>query len=463
MRVTEPDRVPPKIPADEMPADELSADKPAADESPADFDTAASWTFGRVRVCVAAGLLLTLGLTATGYRIVTDYQTPGPFDPTSQGLCDFHNGIYFPARAVLAGESPYSDAYAAKYPVARQIPFFSPIILVLHAPLAWLPLRMAEVLHIGLQLVLLAVMACWIARAAGMPRRIDVILSVASAIVLSRGGHITLFNGYFTFQIVLATFLSVYWADKKPLHAALALFVVSAKPTYILPLGFLMLARGNLRALAVGAVFSITGAAASLGWIAFHEGGGDLAAGVRILRDQIIDTQAVHRSMEDESPVFSWTRLDLFAIIAKWRGEDPGDLPHLLAMFAFLVAPMAVLWRRRQSGLDDGIGGLTGAVVMTGMLVSLYHQSYDSLLLAAPVAGLVVGRLPAWRSRHRVTRAVLVGLLSLPAVNYVSTRFFLSRLDLSESVVKVVTSVNGLSLAIGLVLLCVIASRPAKS
>ncbi|TWT98734.1 glycosyltransferase family 87 protein [Neorhodopirellula pilleata] len=416
------------------------------------------------RLVWIGALALMLGLSVTVYRIVTDYQTPGPFTPDRQGLCDFHNGIYYPARATMAGESPYSEAYAAKNPVARQIPFFSPVILWLHAPFAILPLRVAEVLHTVWQIAVLIGIAIVSCRAAGWGRRFDVVLLVSAAIVWTRAGHVTLFNGYFTFELVLATFLALRWADQKPWAAGWMLVIVSAKPTYILPLGFLMLARGNGRAIVIGAVFSVIAAAASLGWIAYHEGNGDLSTGFGLLADQVVQTQEVHRAMEDESPVHSWTRLDLFAIIAKWAGRDPGDLPHLFVMFAVLVMPMWVLWCRRQRSIDDGITGLTGGLVMTTMLVSLYHQSYDALLVVPPILGLIGGlaagdKLKDQPTLGRPIRIALIVLMGWPLVNYLSTRMFLLRWDLSETTTKILASLNGISLAFALVVLTYVAYR----
>jgi hypothetical protein len=417
------------------------------------------WHVDNRALAFVSSLLLLLGLGGTIYRTVKNYQTPGPFTPEAQGLCDFHNGIYYPARAVLAGESPYSDAYAAKYPVARQIPFFSPVILILHSPLAVLPLRLAEILNTIFQIVLLFAIACIAAHAAGFRHRIDVALAIAAVMIFTRGGHITLFNGYFTYQLVIATFLAIAWAERRPMASGWMLMVVSAKPTYILPLGFLMLARGNIRALIIGAVLSIAGAVIPLAWIAHHEGGGNLGEGLSLLIQQIVDTQEVHRSMDDESPVNSWTRLDLFAIIAKWTGNDPGDAAHLSVMFALLIVPMLVLWRRQRVGMDDGIAGLTGALLMLGLLVSLYHQSYDSLLMTAPIAGAIGLQLPAWKRMGTRRRLALISLMGFPALNYLSTRTCLNRFELSEQTVRIFTSLNGLSLAAALLIVCVLAWR----
>lgn len=416
------------------------------------------WRAGNRSLTVVAGLISIVLLSVTMVRIVVRYQTPGPFTPDRQGYCDFHNGIYYPARAVMAGESPYSDAYAAKYPVARQIPFFSPVILWLHAPLAVLPLRTAEIINAVWQIGLLLLIAIVCAREANLPRRVDWTLWIACGLVASRAGHVTLFNGYFTLELVLATFLAVAWADRRPAWSGVMLMIVSAKPTYILPLGFLMLARGNWRAIGIGAIFSIAAAAISLGGLAYQEGNGDLRRGTTKLVDQISRTQEIHRGMEDESPIHSWTRLDLFAVVSKWTGNEPGDWPHLLAMFAVLAIPMAILWKRRRcldaERRDDGIAGVTGGLIMTTMLVSLYHQSYDALLLAAPIVGAIGGRKTAWQAVPPFSRWTLIALMGWPLMNYFSTRSFLSRWELSETVVMTITSLNAVSLTLALILLC---------
>jgi len=422
------------------------------------------WQWGDRRIIGFALVLIAVLFALTVYRIVAFYQTPGPFTPERQGLCDFHNGIYFPTRAVLAGESPYSQAYAAKYPVARQIPFFSPVILVLHAPLVLLPLGLAETIHHLVQWVMVIGIAV-LAAAAASVRRFDFVLVVVAAILVSRGGHVTLFTGYFTFQLVLATLLALKWADNRPWWSAVALMIVASKPTYILPLGFLMSARGHWKALIRGAGFSLLGTGATLAPLVYQEGGGDLSRGVRVLVSQIAETQAVHRSMEDESPVYSWTRLDLFAIVAKWRGLDPGDLQHLIGMGVVLAVPMMVLWkRRRQAGSPasdaaEQIGGIDGALILTASLVSLYHQSYDALLMVVPVAAILMGRNWPWSHSPLGHRGWLAALLAWPLLNYFSTRMFLLRLDPSPQWVKVLTSLNGLALTVGLIWLCLWAWR----
>lgn len=401
-----------------------------------------------------------LGVLVTALRTVKQYQTPGPFDPAAQGMCDFHNGIYFPTRALIAGISPYGNEYATDYPVARQIPFFSPGILVLHAPLAVLPLRWAEVLYFALCVAMVVGIATLAAHAAGVGGRVEWIAGLAALIVFSRGGHITLFDGYFTFELILATFLAIRFADRRPWLAATALAVVSAKPTFILPLGFLLLARGNLRALILGATLSVLAAGLPLGWLAYHEGirqtgSVDLSAGLEKVIDDIGIAQEVHMSEPDESPLHSWTRLDLLAGICKWTGSEPGQPVHLAVMFVMLAFPMWLLLRRMRARHDDGLGGGTGALIVLTLLSSLYHQSYDALLLVAPLAAATASREVFWSTMSSATRCVLIVLLAIPLLNYLSTRMFLSRVDFGEVGFRILTSVNAFVIAAAWALVCV--------
>jgi hypothetical protein len=398
--------------------------------------------------------MLALGLSATGFRIIKQYQTPGPFDDSRQGYCDFHNGVYYPSLAFLRGVSPYGPEYAADYPVARQIPFFSPMILVLHAPFALLPLRVAEISYFIVSIMVLYAIAALCAAAAGARNRLDIVLAIMAGAVFTRCGHITLFDGYFTFELALGTFLAIHWADRRPLLAGLALMIASGKPTFLLPLGFLMLARGNYKALLWGAALSIISVALPLAWLAHHEGNGNLVEGTKNVLEHIKTSQEIHLNEPNESPVKSWTRLDLLAVIAKWRGADPGQLTHLAVMGAVLLVPIVLLVKRRRLGLDDGLAGMTGALILITILVSIYHQSYDAMLIAAPLSGLLICQVDAWKSLSRTWQRLLILLLLIPPGNYLSTQMVLKRFDPESNLVLVATSLNGIALALLLTLLC---------
>ena len=297
----------------------------AINESPAS-EYAKKIVVGNALVAIIAALLFCFGVSATAWRTVRHYQTPGFFPLNQEGMCDFHNGLYFPATALIRGDSPYGPKYADQYPVARQIPFFLPSVLLLHTPLTWLPLGVADVVYFTGSVLLILGIAAMVASLLAEARsthkiRLDHVLAIAAVTVLSRGGHITLFNGYFTFELVLATFIAIHYGDRKPLVAALALAFVASKPNYIISLGFLLLARGNVKAVIWGAAFTIIAAGLPMLWLAYSEGNGDLGAGIQTVQTHIEQTQEIHRGQRDESPVYSWTRIDLLAIIAKWMGQ----------------------------------------------------------------------------------------------------------------------------------------------
>jgi Glycosyltransferase family 87 len=403
---------------------------------------------------LAIGLIfLVLGVAATAFRTVKKYHEPTSDHNTAmEGMCDYHNGMYFPARAVLKGISPYGQDYADANPVARQIPFFSPSILVLHAPVVLLPIHVGEVIFFTISVACVIGIGLLLSAAVGEPRRLDFAIGIAAVLVFSRAGHITLYDGYFTFEIVLATFLAIHWGDRRPWLAALALAIVASKPTYILPLGFLLLMRGNVKAIVLGAVISILTTIVPMLWIAWNEGEGDMRAGVNILLEDIAATQDLHRAQEDESPVNSWTRIDLLAIIAKWTRDDPNDATHLMVMAGVLLPALLVLHLRRRRNLDDGLVGITGAIILTATVVSIYHQSYDALLLAAPLAGLAGYRMNLWADQPRWLQVFVAALILIPLYSYFSTRMVLERLGVDHMDARVATSVNGVCLAVLLVI-----------
>ena len=433
---------------------------------------------GNTRVAVIAAILFALGISATLWRTVHQYQPPGAFDQKQHGLCDFHNGLYFPAMALVHGISPYGFEYVDQYPVASQIPFFLPSFLLLHAPLSMLPLLVAEVAYFSFTVILILVISGLLAHLLAKNQsdeaplnqvlRLDHLLTIAAVILFSRGGHITLFNGYFTFELILATFVAIHFGNKKPFLAALALALIASKPNCILPLGFLLLARGNVKAVLGGAVITIVAAGIPTLWLAYNEGGGDIVAGLETLQQQIEQTQEIHRSHKSESPVHSWTRIDLLAIVAKWTGNDPQELTHLVVM-GFILAP--VLWlldKRRRWGVDDGLLGMTGALILTTTLVSVYHQSYDVSLLMAPLAGIVCG-VPSktWYGKFSWARWSAAALMLVPLYNYLSTRAALEAFGWGlegEAVMgaRVFTSISGIALVVLLVLLGCLAVRPSQ-
>ena len=427
------------------PTDEAS---PAIDRPAAEVDESTSrWSIGNRWGLAVATVVFMAAALGTATRIVRDYGPPGPFDESHQGLCDFHNGLYFPSRALAAGISPYGYDYADNYPVSRPIPFYSPSVLVLHLPLTLLPLGVAEVVWVAFCYGLILAMAGFLVHIAtprGSPRRLDAVVGLAALIACSRGGHITVYNGYFTLELIFASLAAIWYADRHPNLSAVGLAIAAIKPTFILPLGLLMLARGNTNAIVRGAILTIVVTFGPLLFLAHHAGGGDLVAGGRELLAQIQTTQEIHRAVQSESPVYSWTRIDALALVAKWMGGDPPQWIYLVTMVGLCVPAMAALDRRRREGVDDGLLGVTGWIIVATTLVSIYHQFYDALLLLGPWVGLFVAwRTGVVRQRHQ---AWLLVLAVFPLFNFLTARFIVSQFPPSSLAGGLLTSVNALAL-----------------
>lgn len=421
--------------------------------------------------CLLASLTV-LGLTAA--RIVHTHQTPGPFDPDSQGFCDFQNGVYFPSQAFLNRLSPYSQQYAANYPVPRSTPFYSPFTFALHVPFALSSLSLAEPIYFVWMILLAGGIAAlttrWICKSdelallRSVSSRWAIFASTLLLLVISRGGQQTLYTGYFTFEIILATLISVQYATSRPWLSGLCLAIVACKPNYVLPLGFLMLARGNYKSLSIGAAISIITAVVCAAWIMPEGGMGELL-------QQIDQTQQIHKADPIERPVNSWIRLDWPAILSKWMEWDPNEWQYLAAMLV-MVVPSAIALRayyRRNPQDQGGVLGLGGAVILITTLVSVYHHAYDAPLMI-PVAmqfGLMLVHSSASsqvvrsaNSSFSITqRVVLLALICLPLVNYASSQAFLQRFQVVGVGFQLATSLNGLALLIAWFVLMAILIR----
>lgn len=392
-------------------------------------------------------LAVAIGVAIAGWRVVTYYQAPGAFDRANQGFCDFHNGIYFPSRATLDGVSPYGEDYAASYPVARPLPLFSPATLLVHAPLAWLPLRAAELVYFVSCIVLLGLVGYFTAVCL---RRESLNWSVAlltmMLLTFSRPGHLTLFSGYFTIEMMLGVILSLEYAQRKPWLAAIGVLLASYKPTTLLPLLAVMLMRKNYAAAWRGFALSVGVALLPMLWLAWCEGPAELLNGM-------LAGQESHMANPHEMPVNTWERIDLLAIIAKWSNANPGMGVHLLTMGVFLVPVIPVLKKLASQGDNDGAATPSGAIASLAILVTVYHQFYDLMLLAPAIAGAFYASPAQWHRYSRSLRIGLVTLMLIPFWNIFSTSLFLDRVTPEPVWHQVITSLNGVMLLAALVFL----------
>ena len=403
------------------------------------------------KLLVTLWILLTIvGIVVTAARISAYHQTPGPFDPARQGFCDFHNGVYFPSLAFARGISPYSQDYADTYPVSRQVPPYSPLIIALHVPFAWFPLAVAEVFYFFFMIFCVIAIAWILVRdTRDLPTKTvwACVWPVVAIIVWSRPGHVTLFNGYFTLELVLGAFIALSAARSRPWLAAIGIALASGKPTYFLPLMALMMARGDYAAIIRGVILATLGGLASMLWIT----GLSTDSITQIIND-VLGGQAVHMNDPLESPVTSWVRIDIAAVLAKVINRDLNELPQIGIMIFLLTIPTAALWRNRHRFRHGGVTDLSGSLIVVSSIVAIYHNSYDAILLLAPLVGWASNRWECGQQNRRLDLAIAFSLL-VAIFNPFSTLTFLQGFEGNRLVYQLVTSINAIAIFIGAALM----------
>ncbi len=409
---------------------------------------------------IVQGLLLVacaVVVAGTAYRSISKYHEPklGEFDRANQGLFDFHNGVYYPAVGMTAGYDPYGPEFAADFPVTRQIPPYSPLALVLHWPLGWLPLRLAEIVYYAITLsCLITIGVLAINVLPDVRERTAWTLMAVLLVLASRSGHTTLFTAYFTAELVLGTMLALRYAESRPVASGLGIALASIKPNFGIPLILLMILRGNWRAVLIGVFFSVAGALLGVAILLQNT---DLAT---LIRD-VKSSDSAHVSDENELPVNTWTRIDALAVVAKWAKANPTAPVALGVMLLLTIAPGWALFRLRRQGDYAGDQSYSGVLISTVAMSALYHHAYDALLLIP--AGLSLLLDAEWRKWFTFPVRILLGagLLFVPW-NYLSAEVILNRLNLPPVAEQIATSSSGIVLVFIGFVLTVRAFRPAN-
>lgn len=384
--------------------------------------------------CILAAILLAL-VGASAARSIWRYDDPvvAEFDRSFQGQFDFHNGVYFPSRAYLDGVSPYGQSFPERYPVTRPLPLMSPLVVLVHAPLALMPVNVAEVIYFVVNCALLGVLGWYCVN--WMPAsntRITWFLIAWLLIVGSRAGHTSLFTGYLTALMVVGSIMALAHARSEPWLAALGVMIASCKPTYAIPLFLLLIARGDQTAALRGLALSIVGAVLSIGRLL-------LVTTPQQLWMDLQQGQSAHMADSYEFPINTWTRIDALALVAKWMDWNPGEAIHLGVMILLLPLPALALWRLQFIKHHQNAAGLSSGLMAVSMLATLYHHVYDALLIFPAAFGLILCEPSTERGTPRL-RLVIALLLLLVAWNYPSSEMFLKLSPLGEAQHRMLTS-----------------------
>ena len=407
------------------------------------------------RVWAVGGVLFLILATAfVGLRTYRNYAEPSrEFDWGSRGMSDFYT-FYTYSKAFRDGVNPYSMEVMEHpdYVVPRNAAPFSPAAFLPYVALTFVSLNVASVIFFMFNWLLLGVLAwCCIS----MSRiKFDPVLWVwvFGFLVFSRPGHLTMFTGYVTAVLAIGTIVALHFSKSKPLLSGFGFLLAAVKPTYAIPLTLLMLARRDFKATVIGCVLTIGFAVGCFAWLSSHS---DVASVI----DGIKSGQEAFHNDTTEEPFNTWTRVDVPALIAKFMHRVPGTVEYLGVMLVLLIVPCLAIWRCSgrevvHDEIEKGAASLTAVVAVLALLVTIYHHSYDCLVVSVAMVSMLLHGSQLKTGLPRFVSLCIGVLLAIPMINYASTRAFRDRLgfEQSDSIWQLITMSNGICLGLALLI-----------
>ncbi len=390
--------------------------------------------------------LATLMLTV---RTMTLLNIPDEPNPAFWGLRDFRDAIYFPTISWMSGNNPYdASVHMDQYPVGQLFPLYSPLIFVIHVPFALLPYVVSEWVYFGFNVLMTLGLASLAMHLVGLRQKAWLIIGFAGLILVSRPGHMCQVLGQTAFTATLFSWLAIYFASKKKdLRAGLFVALASFKPTFGIILLPLLAAKGHFRAAIIGGLTTVilTGA---IGLTLINRIGEGKTIGSVVEENRV--TFLAHEGVN----VFStFSRDDLFPLLSRVFQVELSTSTELVIATLMILVSSLVIWLRSRSQENFACDGITTTLVCVTLIVSIYHHTYDTVILLLPWLAILVGRHSDWQVIHPRVRWLLLTLLTVPFVNYLSTNMFTSRLASDGTLRMIVTSVNGISLLVAWVVL----------
>ena len=351
---------------------------------------------------------------------------------------DFYTVAYNPVRAVLEGRSPYDVGY----------PPFAPTHLLVHLPFGLLPPRSAAFAYFVVNVLLaipLAKLALRLVRVKSEPTQV---LVVAAAILLSRPGHWTLLVGQVSILLAALAYFAFLHNASHPILAGSALSLTMFKPTYGVPLALLFWAWGRRTTAALGVGLAALVNIPLIALLAAREGG---------LRQLIGAALSAYEEFDKlVDPLSAKGRTDLSSLISRFIGVPLSPFEQVALTAAVLLISVAVLRLLAKHATQNADALAIGIICLATSLVG-YHQGYDLVLLAAPFLAVIMPT--SSMEMPRGLRAIVIALFSILALNWISTESVIAALRPSPSVLLVITSVNGLCVALLFLIFVVLGSR----
>lgn len=335
-------------------------------------------------------------------------------------LTDFRDAVYYPLVALRDGVNPYAvETYYRHYPVGQEFPLYTPIHLVLHAPLLLFSFPTARAVAFGWNLALVLGYAAVVLRLMAVRLAPASVFGLGTLILLSDPGKFDLRTGQPTLMIVIALVLALRavasggsprsdGAGPSPpvafLVGVLGVVVVWSKPTFAIPLVILLVARGRTRLAIIGTAVAVGISALVLPLLV------DAAGGLGHLVDSWQDSARI-TSRSGQSRLGSGLRIEAANAFVRITHLHPSEGVATAAGLALLVAGAWLVHRLHGHDPAGDREELALAIVCLLVLTSMYHVPYDYLLLVVPVAMLLRARPThpiAWPRRVRTAIALML-------------------------------------------------------
>ena len=375
------------------------------------------------------------------YGTYSSKNVPGsnvPLRKTGQtGLKAFHNQVYFPVRALVTGENPYSPAYIQFHPdskLGKQIAMdpVPPSTLLILSPLAFLQLHAAEILYILICVLLSIFCANLLLRSAiDRPPSIGGIMLTAALMIACLPG-VESFVAYPTIMLTLfGVLLAIEHSGKQDLLSGIGILLAFCQPVIGVAILILIVFRRHFGAIAFGILLLLILNVVAVAWIGNNTEGG--------VSQAIDDAQGLYSSLYKpvvaENLQASSDRVDAHSVVARLFSSNPQiarqtNLHCYIATGLLIIAVIALLAERDHTQMQ-GLISRSGMLIATVTILFFYQTTGALYLLWIPVIGLLLDGGRAERAFSLPMRFILGLLVVLPLFNYFVTPYAMDRLGIS--------------------------------
>jgi len=172
---------------------------------------------------VAAAALFLGALAGLSWRLYEHRPLAGRTADDEWTLASFRDTVYYPTRAVIDGVNPYDSSrapdprlYLNRYPVADHFPLYSPLILLIFAPLSLLPPDTSLLGCAALNALLFVVLAWVTLRVIGWRLTYSSVFGLATLLLISQPGRGAFNSGQVALLLALASLGALHFGDCRP-------------------------------------------------------------------------------------------------------------------------------------------------------------------------------------------------------------------------------------------------------